>query len=137
MLGGTIGQAAEPIAARLEWAREALHADAIFEAARQAEAAFDLAENTGDLGDAAQLRLSEPFLERVFLRRLGSRSRRLFPERVSPARSLLRSPREAFLLSRLDADMSVEEALDVSAMPRLETLRRLVQLVARGAVRLE
>jgi hypothetical protein len=42
-----------------------------------------------------------------------------------------------FLLSRLDGGMTIEEALDVAAMPRLDALRRLVQLVAVGALRLE
>jgi hypothetical protein len=47
-----------------------------------------------------------------------------------------RSPRTAYLLSRLDVGMTVEEALDVASMPRLEALRRFAQLVHHGAVRL-
>jgi len=47
------------------------------------------------------------------------------------------SPRLAFLLSRLEPGMTMEEAIDVSAMPRLEAMRRLVQLVAGGTLRLE
>ena len=43
-------------------------------------------------------------------------------------------PRSAFLLSRLDGAMSVEDVLDVSGMPRLEALRVLALLVRRGAV---
>ena len=43
-------------------------------------------------------------------------------------------PRSAFILSRLDGAMSVEDVLDVSGMPRLEALRVLALLVRRGAV---
>ncbi|HEX8951177.1 MAG TPA: hypothetical protein VF945_04995, partial [Polyangia bacterium] len=43
-------------------------------------------------------------------------------------------PRSAFLLSRIDGAMSVEDVLDVSGMPRLEALRVMALLVRRGAV---
>lgn len=43
-------------------------------------------------------------------------------------------PRSAFLLSRLDGSMTVEDVLDVSGMPRLEAMRTLALLVRRGAV---
>ncbi len=43
-------------------------------------------------------------------------------------------PRSAFLLSRLDGSMTVEDVLDVSGMPRLEALRVMALLVRRGAV---
>jgi hypothetical protein len=43
-------------------------------------------------------------------------------------------PRSAFLWSRLDGSMSVEDVLDVSGMPRLEAMRTLALLVRRGAV---
>ncbi|HEY2748200.1 MAG TPA: hypothetical protein VGL86_26440 [Polyangia bacterium] len=43
-------------------------------------------------------------------------------------------PRSAFLLSRLDGSMTVEDVLDVSGMPRLEALRTMALLVRRGAV---
>ena len=43
-------------------------------------------------------------------------------------------PRSAFLLSRIDGAMTVEDVLDVSGMPRLEALRVMALLVRRGAV---
>jgi hypothetical protein len=43
-------------------------------------------------------------------------------------------PRSAFLLSRIDGSMTVEDVLDVSGMPRLEALREMALLVRRGAV---
>src|SRR5206468_11708709 len=45
------------------------------------------------------------------------------------------SPRAAFLLSRIDGMLSLDEILDVSGMPRLEAYRHLCQLVLRGILR--
>jgi hypothetical protein len=44
------------------------------------------------------------------------------------------SPRAAFLLSRVDGNISYEELLDVSGMPRVEAYRYLCQLVMRGVL---
>ncbi|HUS29600.1 MAG TPA: hypothetical protein VMZ53_13900 [Kofleriaceae bacterium] len=45
------------------------------------------------------------------------------------------SPRAAFLLSRIDGTLTVDELLDVSGMPRLEAYRHLCQLFLRGILR--
>jgi hypothetical protein len=45
------------------------------------------------------------------------------------------SPRAAFLLSRIDGTLSIDELLDVSGMPRLEAYRYLCQLFLRGILR--
>jgi hypothetical protein len=45
------------------------------------------------------------------------------------------SPRAAFLLSRIDGMLSVDEILDVSGMPRLEAYRYLCQLLLRGVLK--
>jgi hypothetical protein len=45
------------------------------------------------------------------------------------------SPRAAFLLSRVDGTLSLDEILDVSGMPRLEAYRYLCQLLLRGILR--
>jgi hypothetical protein len=45
------------------------------------------------------------------------------------------NPRAAFLLSRIDGTLSVDETLDVSGMPRLEAYRYLCQLLLRGIIR--
>ena len=45
------------------------------------------------------------------------------------------SPRAAFLLSRIDGTLSIDELLDVSGMPRLEAYRHLCQLFLRGILR--
>ena len=45
------------------------------------------------------------------------------------------SPRAAFLLSRVDGILSLDEILDVSGMPHLEAYRYLCQLFLRGILR--
>ncbi len=45
------------------------------------------------------------------------------------------SPRAAFLLSRIDGVLTVDELLDVSGMPRLEAFRHICQLYLRGILR--
>jgi hypothetical protein len=45
------------------------------------------------------------------------------------------SPRAAFLLSRVDGTLSLDEILDVSGMPHLEAYRYLCQLFLRGILR--
>lgn len=45
--------------------------------------------------------------------------------------------RSGFLLSRVDGIATVEDVLDVCGMPRLEALKTLVDLLERGAIRVE
>jgi hypothetical protein len=45
------------------------------------------------------------------------------------------SPRAAFLLSRIDGTLSLDEILDVSGMPKIEAYRYLCQLFLRGILR--
>lgn len=45
------------------------------------------------------------------------------------------SPRAAFLLSRVDGALTIDEILDVSGMPRMEAYRYLSQLLLRGILR--
>jgi hypothetical protein len=45
------------------------------------------------------------------------------------------SPRAAFLLSRVDGTLTIDEILDVSGMPRMEAYRYLCQLFLRGILK--
>ncbi|HSD88068.1 MAG TPA: hypothetical protein VLB44_11160 [Kofleriaceae bacterium] len=45
------------------------------------------------------------------------------------------SPRAAFLLSRIEGTLTIDELLDVSGMPRMEAYRHLCQLFLRGILR--
>jgi serine/threonine-protein kinase len=128
-------ESSNALSGRIDRARTALEASAITEAITHAEAACDLAERANDPASAALMRVSHSLLESVFLARLGPLRRRVVPEWIGPSQDL--SPRTMFLLSRLDGRMTIEDALDVASMPRLDALRRLVQLVTCGALRLE
>jgi hypothetical protein len=72
----------------------------------------------------------------VFQGYLGDLER--IPQLAKPLRELQDapiSPRAAFLLSRVDGMLTVDELLDVSGMPRLEAYRHLCQLYLRGILR--
>ena len=75
--------------------------------------------------------------ERQYLSRIGPR---LGVPRLAMAEGVISSlaldHRAGFLLSRIDGASSIDELLDVSGMPRLETLRLLCELVDQGVVAL-
>jgi hypothetical protein len=60
------------------------------------------------------------------------------PQLARPLHELANAPissRAAFLLSRIDGTLTIDELLDVSGMPRLEAYRHLCQLFLRGILR--
>jgi hypothetical protein len=72
----------------------------------------------------------------VFQGYLGDLDRQ--PQLAKPLHELASapiSPRAAFLLSRIDGTLTVDELLDVSGMPRLEAYRHICQLFLRGILR--
>jgi hypothetical protein len=72
----------------------------------------------------------------VFQGYLGSLDRQ--PQLAKPLHELQNapiSPRAAFLLSRIDGTLTIDELLDVSGMPRLEAFRHICQLYLRGILR--
>jgi len=72
----------------------------------------------------------------LFQQYLGNLDR--MPHLAKPLQELANasiSPRAAFLLSRIDGTLTIDELLDVSGMPRLEAYRHLCQLFLRGILR--
>jgi tetratricopeptide (TPR) repeat protein len=72
----------------------------------------------------------------IFQSYLGNLDRQ--PQLARPLHELAStpiSPRAAFLLSRIDGMLTIDEILDVSGMPRLEAYRHLTQLFLRGILR--
>lgn len=68
----------------------------------------------------------------VFQNYLGNLERRPQLERpLHELGSVPITPRAAFLLSRIDGELTLDEILDVSGMPRLEAYRHLCQLFLR------
>ena len=120
----------------LPGAKTPAHPLGVAEAALQAGdlgAAIDaceqvLAESGGLGGKVASDHL--PLVEQIYGALLGGADR--VPTHGRAMGDL--EPRSAFLLSRIDGSMTVEDVLDVSGMPRLEALRVMALLVRRGAV---
>jgi hypothetical protein len=107
----------------------------------QAVAAAELAL-TSDPDSAATQRLirkNQATIIDVFEAFLGDRSRR--PRLAQPLDALgdAAAPigqRAAFLLSRIDGTLSLDDVLDISGMPKLEAYRHLAQLLLLGVLRL-
>jgi hypothetical protein len=76
--------------------------------------------------------INRALLERIYAGVLGNPERRLVHGPATPDLD----PRQAFLLSRIDGAMTIEDVLDVSGMSRIEAMRLLAMLARRGAVRL-
>jgi len=113
-----------------EWSRADDHERAV--------AAVDLALSEDPNSALAQklIHRNRETIQSVFQLFLGALERQ--PTLARPLHELASapiSPRAAFLLSRVDGMISLDEILDVSGMPRLEALRYLCQLFLRGILR--
>ncbi|HEY4157486.1 MAG TPA: serine/threonine-protein kinase [Polyangiaceae bacterium] len=99
-----------------------------------AEQAMRLAD-TFDTAEARDMiNEKSPLLDRIFETRIGRLTQRLTVKNVPSSEMLQVSPEQAFLLSRVDGGLTVEEAVDLSPLPRRETLRLLLVLSRDGLV---
>ena len=70
------------------------------------------------------------------IQRLGGASRMFRAVPLGSGKPRLQlTPEQAFLLSRVDDGLTLDETLDVSGMPRLVTLRLLSGLLEGGALK--
>jgi hypothetical protein len=104
----------------------------------RAVAAVDLALSEDPSSALAQklIHRNRETIMSVFQAYLGDLQRT--PQLARPLHELASapiSPRAAFLLSRIDGLLSIDEILDVCGMPRLEAYRYLCQLFLRGILR--
>jgi predicted Rossmann fold nucleotide-binding protein DprA/Smf involved in DNA uptake len=104
----------------------------------RAVAAVDLAlsENPGTALAQKLIHRNREVIMNVFQAYLGNLDRA--PQLARPLHELGSapiSPRAAFLLSRIDGLLTIDEILDVCGMPRLEAYRYLCQLYLRGILR--
>mgnify|MGYP000936762622 CR=1 FL=1 len=128
---------AETIRELVERTRQELGLDNPEMAVRYAEAALSLADELGSRPDvAAAARDSETLFRRVFERYIGRLDSILVIGDIPSGQSKL-SPQQAFLLSRIEGTLSVEEAIDLSPLPRLQTLRHLADLLSAGHLHLD
>lgn len=108
------------------------------------ELAVNNAENALLVGDAlnspeAQARLdsSRTLLNAIFESRLGPLSQRMVVLSPTSNKKLRVSPEQAFLLSRVDGGVTLDEAIDLSPLPRQKTLRLLVSMIRQGLIAAE
>jgi serine/threonine protein kinase len=121
---------AKQVEVYLSAARVALASTNYRRASQLAEAACAVVDTTGHSTARQALHRASVLLNRIFLTRLGAPERRLL------VRHLPRhvSPEQMTILSRLDSQTTVGELLDLSSLPRPQTLRLLVDLVDRGVL---
>ena len=118
----------------LERARQALGLGDLDLAVSYAESGLRVAEGF-DSADAQHLIDAEEMLiDHIFETRLGSLQHRLNVKDTPSSQDARVSPEQAFLLSRVDGGVSVEEVLDLSPLPRRDTLRALIEMLRDGLV---
>jgi serine/threonine-protein kinase len=118
-------------------AREAFGLSDLNLAVSYVERAMQVADAQGVLG-STRLDADSALIESILQSRVGSLAGRLVVRRVPSRPSELRIlPQQAFLLSRLEGRASVEEILDLSPLPRRETLRHLVSMLQKGVLGVE
>lgn len=115
--------------------RQELGLDNLEIAVNCAESVIEIAQSNKSDEINALIAANAALLQRVFERRLGGLHRTLIVS-ASAGRARGLSPEQAFLLSRLEGGLSIEEALDLSPMSKAATLAHLVGLMRLGHVSL-
>ncbi len=118
-------------------ARQELGLDNLELALSCAESAIEIAQSLDREDVNAIITKNSTLFTRTFERRLGSFGNTI---RVSTDASAGKgqglSPEQAFLLSRLEGGLSVEEALDLSPLSREKTLAQIIGLMRLGHISL-
>jgi serine/threonine protein kinase len=122
------------LARALDQARQAHGMGDIELAVNNAETALLVADSLKT--PEAQLRVesSRTLLDAIFEARLGSLSQRMVVLPPTSNKKLRVSPEQAFLLSRVDGGVTLDEAIDLSPLPRQKTLRLLVSMLRQGLI---
>jgi len=126
---------AQSIRELIDRIRQELGLDNLELAVSCAESALEIAQTTKSDEINALIAANAALFQRVFERRLGGLSKTLIVS-ASAGRASTLSPEQAFLLSRLEGGISIEEALDLSPMSRAATLAHLVGLMRLGHISL-
>lgn len=115
--------------------RQELGLDNLELAVSCAESALEIAQSVRNADVNAIISKNARLFQQIFERRLGKLNNRITVT-SSPSTNVKLSPEQAFLLSRLEGGLSVEEAIDLSPMSREQTLGQLVTLMRQGHIRL-
>lgn len=118
----------------LDQARQAHGMGDIELAVNHAETALLMADTLGTPEAHARIDASTTLINAIFEARLGKLSQRLTVLSPTSSKKLRFSPEQAFLLSRLDGGVTLEETIDLSPLPRQKTLRLLVSMMRQGLI---
>jgi hypothetical protein len=106
-------------------------------AVNNAETALLVADAMNTPEAQARIESSRALLNAIFEARLGSLSQRMVVLSPTSNKKLRVSPEQAFLLSRVDGGVTLDEAIDLSPLPRQKTLRLLVSMMRQGLIAAE
>ncbi len=106
-------------------------------AVNNAETALLVADALNSPEARSVVERSLTLLNNIFEARLGSLSQRLVVLTPTSSKPVRVSPEQAFLLSRVDGGVTLDEALDLSPLPRQKTLRLLVAMMRQGMIAAE
>ncbi len=118
----------------LDHARQALGLGDLNLAVSYAESALRVADGFDTVEARRLVDAEEMLIDHIFETRIGPLSQELTVLGVPSSQDARVSPEQAFLLSRLDGGITVEEVLDLSPLPRRDTLRLLLAMLRDGMV---
>jgi serine/threonine protein kinase len=125
---------ANDLARALDQARQAHGMGDVELAVNNAETALLVADALNSPESAARMESSRTLLNAIFEARLGSLSQRMIVLPPTSNKKVRVSPEQAFLLSRVDGGVTLDEAIDLSPLPRQKTLRLLVSMLRQGLI---
>jgi serine/threonine protein kinase len=121
----------------LDQARQAHGMGDVDLAVNNAETALVVADALNNPEAQGRVEASGTLLNAIFEARLGKLSQRMVVLAPRSKHKLRVSPEQAFLLSRVDGGVTLDEAIDLSPLPRQKTLRLLVTMMRQGLIAAE
>jgi serine/threonine-protein kinase len=121
----------------LDQARQAHGMGDIELAVNNAETALMVADAMNTPDAQSRLESSRTLINAIYEARLGPLSQRMVVLSPTSNKKMRVSPEQAFLLSRVDGGVTLDEAIDLSPLPRQKTLRLLVSMIRQGLIAAE
>jgi hypothetical protein len=128
---------AKDLSRALEQARQAHDMGDIELAVNNAETALLVADAMNAPEAQARIESSRTLFNAIFEARLGPLSQRMVVLSPTSNKKMRVSPEQAFLISRVDGGVTLDEAIDLSPLPRQKTLRLLVSMLRQGLIAAE
>jgi serine/threonine protein kinase len=125
------------ISRALDLARQAYGMGDVELAVNNAETALMMADAIATAEARSRVEQAHTLLSGIFEARLGALSKRLVVLAPASGASAVVSPEQAFLLSRVDGGVTLEEAIDISPLPRQKTLHLLISMLRQGLIATE